>query len=102
MKSILAIAALGLLLAGCQSEQSRVNPATHTWQTDQGTRALDHVSGNDVDASKAVIRRYLGEPYYFESEANARTFDANPGAYLYQDNNPERSASPGQQGVRVR
>jgi len=101
MKSVLAIVSLGLLLAGCQSEQGDVDRGSHTWKTDQGIRALDHVSGNTIDAGAAVTRSYLGETYYFETEENARTFDSNPWAYLYDHNNPERSASPGTQGVRV-
>jgi len=103
MKILMTMAAAGLAFAGCQSSnesQSSSNPATHTWQTNEGTFAMDHVSGHRVDVTKAIRRTYLGETYYFENEDNARKFDDNPNAYLYDHNNPERSASPGTQGVR--
>ena len=95
MKSILTIAALGLLLAGCASPNGDFDWVTHTWKSNHGTFALDHVSKNRVDIAKAVKRNYLGETYYFESEANAKVFDQNPWAYLYTDNSsaprPDRS-----------
>jgi YHS domain-containing protein len=95
MKSIIAATFLGLLLAGCASTNGDFNWVTHTWTSNQGTYALDHVSRNRVDVSKAVRRQYLGETYYFETEANAKVFDGNPWAYLYSDNTrsprPDRS-----------
>ena len=100
MKYLLALSAVLLFAAGCATDHGEPNRATHTWNSNQGTFAFDHVSNRKVDASKAVTRSYLGETYYFESEENARRFDANPWAYLYDDNNPERSSSPGTQGVR--
>jgi YHS domain-containing protein len=91
-----------VLLAGCQSGETGyyANPATHTWSTNEGTFAMDHVSNQRVDVSKAIRRDYLGETYYFENEDNARKFDQTPDAYLYDNNNPERSSSPGSQGIR--
>ena len=86
MKHFFVIAALGILLAGCASPNGDFNWVTHTWTSNQGVYALDHVSRNRVEVGKAVRRNYLGETYYFESEANARTFDGNPWAYLYTDN----------------
>jgi YHS domain-containing protein len=99
MKTILTFAALGVLLAGCSTEERDVNRSTHTWKTNQGVYALDHVSQHRVEVSKAVLWEYLGETYYFESVENAKTFVSNPWAYLYDHNNPERSSSPGTQGV---
>jgi YHS domain-containing protein len=99
MKTILALASLGVLLAGCESGPAEANRSTHTWKSNQGAFALDHVSQNRIESSKAVTRSYLGETYYFENEENARKFDAKPWAYLYDHNNPERSSSPGTQGV---
>ena len=73
------------LFCGCSS-QGNFSWVTHTWTTDHGVFALDHVSRTKVDTATAVQRHYLGETYYFENEANARVFDANPWAYLYADN----------------
>jgi YHS domain-containing protein len=102
MKILMALTAAALALAGCQSGYegyTDANRATHTWKTNEGTFAMDHVSNHRVDASKAIQRSYLGEVYYFENEDNARKFDQNPDAYLYDHNNPERSAPPGMQGA---
>jgi YHS domain-containing protein len=95
MKYILAQALLAGLLAGCATESQDFSWVTHTWKTNHGEYALDHISRNKVEIMKAVHRVYLGETYYFESEANAKQFDANPWAYLYCDNtlttHPDRS-----------
>jgi len=99
MKYILVLAAGGLILAGCAGAQGDYNEVTHTWKSNQGTYALDHVSNKKVDISKAVTRDYLGETYYFETEENARKFDANPWAYLYDHNNPEYSGTLGTQNA---
>jgi YHS domain-containing protein len=80
----------GLLLlfaAGCAGSED-FSWISHTWTTDHGVLAMDHVSKKRVDVTQAVGRPYSGETYYFENEANARTFDANPYAYLYTDNVP--------------
>ncbi len=102
MKTFLALSALGILVGGCQSSGGPVNQSSHTWQSNQGTYAMDHVSQGRVEVTKAVQRSYLGEPYYFQNEENARKFDSKPSAYLYDDNSPERSSSPAMQGVRDR
>lgn len=86
MKYVLVLAFLGLFLGGCASESGDFSWVTHTWHTNHGEYALDHISNHTVDISKAVPRRYLGETYYFENEANAKTFDSNPWAYLYHEN----------------
>jgi YHS domain-containing protein len=95
MKYALAIVCGGILLAGCATDSGDFSWVTHTWKTNHGVYALDHVSKNKVDVTKAVRRPYLGEDYYFESEANAKIFDSNPWAYLYNDNTrdarPDRS-----------
>lgn len=75
-----------LLLGACCADSDEFSWVTHTWTTDQGVFALDHISRRRVDITTAVRRRYLGETYYFESEGNARVFDSNPWAYLYTDN----------------
>lgn len=67
-----------VILSGCVSEQGDYSWVTHTWTTERGIFALDHVSRRMVDISTAVRRSYLGETYYFESETNARVFDVNP------------------------
>src|SRR5436190_5148371 len=95
MKHVLTLIAAALLLAGCGSNQGDFNEVTHTWSSNQGTFAVDHVSSRRIDTSKAVKRSYLGETYYFESEENARKFDSNPWAYLYDHNNPEDSGTLG-------
>ena len=92
MKYALAIALAAISMEGCATDSGEFSWVTHTWSTNHGTYALDHVSRNKVEVSTAVRRRYLGEDYYFESNANARTFDSNPWAYLYCDNT--RSARP--------
>jgi YHS domain-containing protein len=74
-----------LFVAGCAGSEE-FSWITHTWTTDHGVLAMDHVSKKRVDVTRAVRRPYLGETYYFENETNARVFDANPYAYLYTDN----------------
>jgi YHS domain-containing protein len=100
MKTILILAAAGLIFSGCSGPQGEFNENTHTWKTNQGSYALDHVSQKKVEISKAVQRNYLGETYYFENEENARKFDSNPWAYLYDHNNPEDSGTLGTQNTR--
>jgi YHS domain-containing protein len=84
MKSGLT-ALLLLLGTGCGGPEG-FSWITHTWTTDHGVFAMDHISKNLVDVTQAVRRPYLGETYYFENETHARIFDANPYAYLYTDN----------------
>jgi YHS domain-containing protein len=95
MKQLLPLACVGILWSGCSSPQGEFNWVTHTWTTNHGVYALDHISRNQVDVTKAISRPYLGETYYFENEANAKTFERNPWAYLYVDNTrgprPDRS-----------
>ena len=81
------LGAVLILLTGC-ANSGNFSWVTHTWTTDHGVFALDHVSKRRVDVTSAVRRPYLGETYYFENEANASVFDANPWAYLYNDNIP--------------
>src|SRR4051812_37850904 len=100
MKTIVIAGMVGILLGGCSTERENYSKATHTWTTRQGTFAEDPMSHHEVDVSKAVVRNYLGETYYFENADTAREFDARPTAYLYDDNNPEESSSPGTKGVR--
>lgn len=92
---ILAGLALVLLSAGCAANSEDFNWVTHTWNTNHGVYAIDHISKNRVEVGKAVQRHCLGETYYFENEANAKAFDGNPWAYLYNDNTrsprPDRS-----------
>jgi len=83
---------LMLFVAGCVASED-FSWITHTWTTDHGILAMDHVSRKRVDVTQAVRRPYLGETYYFENEANARVFDAYPYSYLYCDNVPA-SARP--------
>jgi YHS domain-containing protein len=92
MKNLTALFLGVLLCSGCSSSGD-FSWITHTWTTDHGVFALDHISRNKVDISQAVQRRYLGETYYFESEADASVFDAHPWSYLYNDNVPS-SARP--------
>jgi YHS domain-containing protein len=85
----LLLAAAILSGIGC-ADSGDFSWVTHTWSTDHGVFALDHVSRRKVDVTKAVRRTYLGETYYFENEENARVFDSNPWAYLYNDNVPNQ------------
>jgi len=101
MRYILMILAVGgLILAGCAGSQGEFNETTHTWKTNQGTYAWDHVSEKKVEISKAVTRHYLGETYFFESEENARKFDSNPWAYIYDHNSYEDSNTLGTRNNR--
>lgn len=92
MKSLRIVAIALLLPFGCAGSEE-YSWITHTWTTDHGVLAMDHVSRKRVDVMRAVRRAYLGETYYFENDADARVFDANPWAYLYTDNVSE-SARP--------
>lgn len=86
MKIFQRMIALALLCgAGCGSA-GEFSWVTHTWTTEDGVFAMDHISRRLVDVTTAVRRPYLGETYYFESEEHARIFDGNPWAYLYNDN----------------
>ena len=85
MKGTLILATVVLLGTGC-ADSGDYSWVTHTWTTDHGVLAMDHVTRNKVDVTKAVRRNYLGETYYFENEADAQAFDANPWRYLYNDN----------------
>ena len=85
MLKFIPIGLLVLAAGGCV-DSGNFSWITHTWTTDHGVYALDHVSRNKVEVTEAVRRNYLGETYYFESEENARVFDRNPWAYLYNDN----------------
>lgn len=85
MRTTAVLAAVAALM-GCASQEGEYSWVTHTWTTERGVLALDHVSRRKVDVGTAVRRSYLGETYYFECDANARVFDSNPWAYLYCDN----------------
>ena len=78
MKRDLTILACLALLGGCATKQGDFSWITHTWTTEGGVYALDHVSWTRVDTASAVRRPYLGETYYFENEEHARIFDSNP------------------------
>jgi YHS domain-containing protein len=95
MKRVLTLASLILLETAC-SNSGDFSWVTHTWTTDHGVYAMDHISRRKIDVTQAVRRNYMGETYYFESDENARKFDSNPWAYLYNDNvhlqgHPDRS-----------
>jgi len=85
MRTWMAIAAAAAL-SGCASREGEYSWVTHTRTSERGVSALDHVGRRKVDLGTAVRRSYLGETCYFESDRNARVFDANPWAYLYCDN----------------
>ena len=85
MRQWIPILSAILMAAGCSSSGD-YSWVTHTWTTDHGVFALDHVSRNKVDVTQAVRRTYLGEIYYFENDTNARIFDRRPAAYAYVDN----------------
>jgi YHS domain-containing protein len=46
------------------------------------TIATDPVSGKQVDKAEAFIYNLEGKAYYFESEANRKSFAANPAKYI--------------------
>lgn len=56
-------------------EKIRIDPKKYT-------RSLDLVSGKLIDKSTAFIFGLNGDAYYFSSEANRKTFAANPQKYL--------------------
>src|SRR5262249_24958923 len=85
MKTFMCMAMMSVITQGC-ADSGTFSWITHTWTTDHGVFALDHVSKKKVDVTEAVQRSYLGETYYFENEANARVFDANPWGFLYSHN----------------
>ena len=79
-----------LALAGCTIiHQEEYNPRTHTWSTGRAVYGRDPVSGKAVDVSAAIVRHYLGEPYYFESENNARLFEEHPSRFMYEGDRPD-------------
>ncbi len=45
------------------------------------TIATDPVSGNKVDKAVAMIYNLEGKAYYFENEANRKTFSENPAKF---------------------
>ena len=46
------------------------------------TLAKDHVSGKQVDKAVAFIYNLEGKAYYFENEANRKSFAENPSKYI--------------------
>lgn len=86
MECFIGLSILAMSMGGCAGQEGDFSWVTHTWTTNHGVYAHDHVSRNKVDIAKALRRPYLGETYYFENESNARSFDSNPWAYLYCDN----------------
>lgn len=46
------------------------------------TKAVDPVSGKSVDKASSFIYSLEGSAYYFGSEANRKSFAANPQKYL--------------------
>ncbi|PYV90886.1 MAG: hypothetical protein DMG05_08720 [Acidobacteria bacterium] len=46
------------------------------------TRAIDPVSGKQVDKAEAFVYGVEGNAYYFSSKENRKTFAENPGKYL--------------------
>jgi YHS domain-containing protein len=86
MKHFLTVVGLVAFLGGCATQEGDFSWITHTWTTDHGVYALDHISKHKVDVTAAVRRPYLGETYYFENESHAKIFDAHPWSYLYCDN----------------
>lgn len=85
MRKMVALALLLPVSSGCASSGD-FSWITHTWTTDHGVFAMDHISRKLVDVTTAVRRSYLGETYYFENQQHASIFDGNPWAYLYNDN----------------
>ena len=46
------------------------------------TIAADPVSGKKVDKAEAMIYNLEGKAYYFENDANRKTFSDNPAKYV--------------------
>lgn len=82
MRCFIPLAA-ALAIAGCRKTGADFTRVTDTWLTDQGAYTLDHVSGNPIDITRSVRRKFLGETYYFEREANATIFDRHPWRFLF-------------------
>jgi YHS domain-containing protein len=85
MKKLFPLAFLVLFGTAC-ANSGDFSWVTHTWTTEHGIFAMDHISRNKVDITKAVRRNYLGETYFFENEEHACIFDSNRWSYLYNDN----------------
>lgn len=92
MKYLVSMAAT-LAIVGCTKARADFTRVTETWVTDQGTFALDHVSGNKVDVTQAFRRKFLGRTFYFEGEGDARRFDLRPWPCFFAD--PSTPAHPG-------
>ena len=82
MKSLLTLAAVGLLVAGCSSTPQS-SPADHSWKSDYSRWGKDPVAEDGwILKSRAIAQRdYQGMTYYFRNDGEAQKFDSNPAYY---------------------
>jgi|SRR5579883_1769881 len=94
------LAAGGILLAfgltGCASERSfgAYDRRTHLWETPEGFKAEDPVSGRLLFPEDAVKLEYRGDIYYFENDFDAEIFKRDPGVYDYHGYAPNYGGGP--------
>lgn len=50
-------------------------------EPERSTRAIDPVTGNEVDKATAFLFEYEGDAYYFESESSRAEFARDPGHF---------------------
>ncbi|HVR83809.1 MAG TPA: YHS domain-containing protein [Planctomycetota bacterium] len=96
MKSLISLAALGLLATGCTSSPQQ-GGADHSWNADFGKWGKDPVAGKVILRQTALKREYQGVTYYFQNEAEAKEFESNPAAYV----TPPQSAAPAENSGEV-
>ena len=96
MRRILVLAAGLGFLGGCSSERrfGAYNWHSHTWTTPDGIKVEDRVSGKLIDPTTALVRKWMGELYYFENAFDAEIFERDPGVYDYQGYNPNYAGGP--------
>jgi YHS domain-containing protein len=98
MKTLISLAALAALGAGCSSSQPQPGAADHSWNADFGKWGKDPVAGKLILRQFALKREYQGVTYYFQNEAEAKEFENNPAAFV----TPPASAAYDQDGREVR
>lgn len=83
---ILISSLLGVLaFAGCASDE----PSRETPMAADHDVATDPVTGTVVDTTTPWNTRWKGHWYYFGSEGSMRAFEANPSAYVPEENRRE-------------
>jgi YHS domain-containing protein len=82
MKSILTVAILLALVAGCRGSKPTPDAADPGGRADPTRGGKDPVAGDWIQKQKPVQREYNGSVFYFRDKAEAEAFDAHPVAYV--------------------